>query len=80
MTALLAAVWNAAGRADAAEAHVTAYSGYHACHALAYSLPALLAQPAWLPAVEAVVQRLAPLLSHPVGTIRIMPTEVCMAF
>ena len=73
MAALLAAAWNAAGRADAAEVHVTAYSGYAACHAFAYTLPSLLAQPRWLPAVEAVVQRLAPLMSVPAGQTCVQP-------
>lgn len=69
MAAQLAATWNAAARADPAEAHVTACSGAAAERALPYTLPALLGAPAWLPAVEPVVGQLAALLDTQVGHI-----------
>ena len=75
MAAQLAATWNAAGRGDPAEAHITAYSGPAAEGALPYTLPALLSAPAWQPAADAVAQKLASLLDSPVGLITLGADE-----
>ena len=63
LAALMAGVWHAAARNDAASPLLTAASPALALAALPHSLPALLHLKAWQPAAGAVAHRLGQLLS-----------------